>query len=368
MKTAIITGINGQDGSYLGEYLLDKGYTVVGIRRRSSTDNSERIKSFLHNKNFKLVEGDITDPHNVNSWLVDYKPEEFYNLAAQSHVGTSFKQPILTWRVDAEAVINILEGVKIYSPHTKFYQASTSEMFGSNYSERELTIAEKTGIQGLDSIPSYEKYQDEYTPLSPNSPYAIAKVAAHNAVSLYRRAYEIHASAGILFNHESERRGDQFVTRKITKWIGEYFNWRGEQNAWEKISPFFSKDNINIGDNSFPKLRLGNLDAYRDWGHAQDYVKAMWMMLQQDSPNDYVIATGQTYSVHEFLVEAFKCIGIDEYKNYIVQDPKFMRPSEVQYLKGDATKANTQLGWKPEIDFKELVHRMVDHDKKPKTN
>lgn len=347
MKTAIITGINGQDGSYLGEFLLDKGYTVVGIRRRSSTDNSERIKPFLRDRNFKLVEGDITDPHNVNSWLVDYKPEEFYNLAAQSHVGTSFKQPTLTWRVDAEAVVNILEGIKIYSPHTKFYQASTSEMFGSNYD---------IGAEG--------KFQNEDTPLSPNSPYAIAKVAAHNAVSLYRRAYEIHASAGILFNHESERRGDQFVTRKITKWIGQYFNWRAERNAWEKISPFFSKDHINIADNSFPKLRLGNLDAYRDWGHAQDYVEAMWLMLQKDAPSDYVIATGQTYSVHDFLVEAFRHIGIDEYKNYIVQDPNFMRPSDVEYLKGDAVKANVQLGWKPKIGFNELVKRMVDHDKK----
>ena len=369
-RTAIITGVNGQDGSYLAELLLDKGYHVVGIVRRSSVDNTERIVGIIKHPHFELVEGDITDATSVNSWLMKYKPEEFYNLAAQSHVGTSFKQPVLTWRVDAEAVINILEGIRNHSQDTKFYQASTSEMFGKNFSVPE-------GYSQDHVLPSdLYKWQDEDTPFSPQSPYGVAKVAAHYAVDMYREAYGLHASCGILFNHESERRGDEFVTRKITKWLGKYHKWvvhlEGNFDRNHVMSdganhrePYLETIVWDSGV-SFPKLRLGNLEAKRDWGHAEDYVKGMWLMLQQDTPDDYVLATGQAYSVEDFLVEAFKSVGIDDYKMYVVQDPKFMRPAEVDFLLGEADKAKTVLGWEPQVSFKELVTRMVNNDVKEK--
>ena len=325
-KIAIVTGATGQDGSYLSELLLDKGYTVVGLRRRSSSEKGlERIEHLLNNDNFKLVEADITDSGCVNSLISEYMPHEVYNLAAQSHVGTSFKQPSYTSQVNLQGPINFLEAIRLLSPSTKFYQASTSEMFGKNY-----------------EVFADTKYQKETTPFVPQSPYAVAKLAAHEMVRIYRDSYELFACCGILFNHESERRGENFVTRKITKWIGEFV--------------------ASGQDEDFPALRLGNLDAHRDWGHAQDYVDAMYLMLQQDEPEDYVIATSETHSVREFLTEAFNEIGISNLEPYVVIDPEFYRPCEVDWLLGHTGKARQQLGWRPKVSFPELVQRMVRSD------
>lgn len=367
-NVAMITGVTGQDGSYLAELLLNKGYEVIGIARRSSVDTTSRIKHLVSHPNFQIIEGDVTDPHNVNYWLNTYTPQEFYNLAAQSHVATSFNQPNLTWKVNAEGVINILEAIRHCSPHTRFYQASTSEMFGRNYSTRHNFNNEQEWLR-LDPKDRYINYQDENTPFAPQSPYAIAKAAAHHAVQLYRRAYNIHASCGILFNHESERRGEEFVTRKITKWIGEFKRWfDNTEGTFElgNIGPYENRSNDLIYDsvnNSFPKLRLGNLDAKRDWGHAEDYVEAMWLMLQQINPGDYVISTGETHTVREFLDLAFKQIGIEDWTNYIVIDPKFVRPAEVDFLLGDSSNARKKLGWEPKVGFETLVNRMVNNDK-----
>jgi GDPmannose 4,6-dehydratase len=326
---AIIFGITGQDGSYLAELLIEKGYEVVGITRRVSVPTLNRINHIL--PKIKIVEGDITDAFSVSNVIKEEEPDEIYNLAAQSHVGTSFKQPSLTWDVTAGGVLNILEAIR-YSGRKdaiKFYQASSSEMFGKNYNLRE----------GFAEI---IKFQDEKTPFAPQSPYAIAKLAAHHLVRNYRDSYGIFACSGILFNHESERRGEKFVTRKITKWIGEF---------------------VASGmDKEFPKLRLGNLDAKRDWGHAEDYVRGMWQMVQHKTPDDYVVATGETYSVREFLDIAFKHVGIDGWENLVVIDPEFYRPAEVDYLLGIPTKAKRVLKWEPHISFEKLVERMVDSD------
>jgi len=326
---AIIFGITGQDGSYLAELLLEKGYEVVGITRRVSVPTLNRITHIL--PKIKIIEGDITDAFSVSNVIKEEAPDEIYNLAAQSHVGTSFKQPSLTWDVTAGGVLNILEAIR-YSGRKddiKFYQASSSEMFGKNYNLRE-------------GLAEMIKYQDEKTPFMPQSPYAIAKLAAHHLVRNYRDSYGIFACSGILFNHESERRGEKFVTRKITKWIGEF---------------------VASGmDTEFPALRLGNLDAKRDWGHAEDYVRGMWEMVQHETPNDYVVATGESHSVREFLDIAFRHIGIDDWDDFVVIDPEFYRPAEVDYLLGIPAKAKRVLGWKPEISFQKLVERMVDSD------
>ena len=325
-KVAIVTGVTGQDGSYLSELLLDKGYTVVGLRRRSSSEKGlERIEHLLNNDNFKLIEADITDSGCVNNLIAEYMPHEVYNLAAQSHVGTSFKQPSYTSQVNLQGPINFLEAIRLLSPSTKFYQASTSEMFGKNY-----------------EVFADTKYQKETTPFVPQSPYAVAKLAAHEMVRIYRDSYGLFACCGILFNHESERRGENFVTRKITKWIGEFV--------------------ASGQDEDFPALRLGNLEAHRDWGHAQDYVDAMYLMLQQDEPEDYVIATSETHSVREFLTEAFNEIGISNFEPHVVIDPEFYRPCEVDWLLGHTGKARQQLGWRPKVSFPELVQRMVRSD------
>lgn len=331
MKKALIFGITGQDGSYLSELLLEKGYEVTGITRRVSVPTLERISHIL--PKIKIVEGDITDAFSVSNVIKEENPDEIYNLAAQSHVGTSFKQPSLTWDVTAGGVLNILEAIR-YSGRKdaiKFYQASSSEMFGKNYNLRE-------------GLADMIKYQDEKTPFAPQSPYAIAKLAAHHLVRNYRDSYGIFACSGILFNHESERRGEKFVTRKITKWIGEF------------VASGMDKD--------FPALRLGNLDAKRDWGHAEDYVRGMWEMVQHETPNDYVVATGETHSVREFLDIAFKRIGIDDWDDFVVIDPEFYRPAEVDYLLGIPAKAKRVFGWEPRISFDQLVERMVDYDVK----
>jgi len=325
---AIVTGITGQDGSHLVDLLLSKGYEVVGVVRRTSTPSTERVKHLLKNPNFKLEEGDITDYSSIINILTKHSDvNEVYNLAAQSHVAVSFKQPGLTWDITGKGCLNILQAIVDLSLHekVKFYQASSSEMFGKNYDV----------IDG-------EKLQSENTRFLPQSPYAIAKCAAHEAVRLYREAYGLHASAGILFNHEGPRRGETFVTRKITKWIGEY---------------------IKSGkDPSFPKLRLGNLEAWRDWGYAGDYVEAMWLMLQQKNGDDYVVCTGETHTIREFLDAAFNYVGIDNWSDLVIQDPEFYRPAEVDYLRGDNTKARTVLGWQPDTSFNHLVEMMMQHD------
>tara|TARA_R100001377_G_scaffold44654_2_gene25493 strand:+ start:1680 stop:2684 length:1005 start_codon:yes stop_codon:yes gene_type:complete len=329
---ALIFGVSGQDGSYLAELLLEKGYEVTGVTRRVSVSTTERINHIL--PQITIAEGDITDGFSVNKLIAEYEPDEIYNLAAQSHVGTSFKQPSLTWDITAGGVLNILEAIR-YSPRKdeiRFYQASSSEMFGKNFDE------------GFSSkgISVDMKYQDEKTEFIPQSPYAIAKLAAHHLVRTYREGYGIHGSCGILFNHESERRGENFVTRKITKWIGEFVR--------------------SGGDPEFPNLRLGNLDAKRDWGHAEDYVNAMWLMLQKEEADDYVVATGETYSVRDFLDAAFSRVGIEDWSDLVVIDPKFYRPSEVDHLLGIPIKAERALGWGRKVSFNDLVHRMVDSD------
>lgn len=323
-QVAMVTGVTGQDGSYLAELLLSKGYQVIGLFRRTSSYHFEKLNHIIHNPNFQLEEFDLTDPAIVSATISRFQPHEFYNLAAQSHVATSFKQPSTTMEINCIGVINILEAVKNYSSATKFYQASTSEMFGRNFS---------TDQDG-------NKYQDEDTELLPQSPYGVSKLAAHRMVQLYREGYGLFACSGILFNHESPRRGENFVTRKITKYIGEVF--------W------------GIRSTKTP-LNLGNLSIHRDWGHAKDYVKAMWMMLQHDVSDDYVVSTGETRTVLDFLKASFELVDLD-YKKYVQIDPNLYRPVEVDYLRGQANKAKTILGWEPEISFEELVEDMVNSD------
>lgn len=325
MSRAIITGVTGQDGSHLSDLLLSKGYDVIGIVRRSSSDNTGRVAHLSNNNKFKLVEGDVTDISSlINIFKNNPQVDEVYNLAAQSHVATSFKQPAHTWDVTGKGCLNMLQALVDTELNAKFYQASSSEMFGSSFDR------DRNGV----------KYQNENTKLMPNSPYAIAKTAAHHAVRIYRDAYDIHASSGILFNHEGPRRGSNFVTQKIIHWIREF------------VKQYKSKD--------FPKLRLGNLDASRDWGYAGDYVEAMWLMLQQDKPDDYVICTGETHTIREFLEIAFKQIDIDNWEDWVVIDPEFYRPSEVPYLKGDCSKAIKKLGWRPKYNLEGLVRLMLD--------
>lgn len=322
MKKALISGITGQDGSYLAEHLLQNNYTVVGLHRRSSSNNFERLKHILSHPRFVLEEFDITDPSLVVLLIKNYQPDEFYNLAAQSHVGTSFKQPSTTFDINTTGVINILEAIRNYSSHARFYQASTSEMFGCSYS---------TDSDG-------NKFQDEDTKFLPQSPYAISKLASHRLTQVYREAYNLFSCSGILFNHESPRRGENFVTRKITKYIGRLLNKK-------------TKD----------KLKLGNLNAHRDWGHAKDYVIAMHLMLQNKQPTDYVIASGQTYSVLDFAQRAFSLVHLD-YKDHIQIDSDLLRPAEVEYLKGNPQKAHKELNWTPSISFDQMIHDMISHD------
>lgn len=343
---AMIFGVTGQTGSYLAELLLDKGYDVVGVSRRSSTDNTQRISSLLNNTNFELVEGDVTDCFSITNLIIKHSPTEIYNMAAQSHVATSFNQPALTWDITAGGCLNILEAIRNIDPDIKFYQASSSEMFGKNYN------------QSLDG----KKYQNEFTPFMPQSPYAIAKLAAHHLVRNYRDSYGIFACSGILFNHESPRRGEQFVTRKITKWLGEFVAWSSKLSSLTLDTDDEDVIFATYSGELFPKLRLGNLEARRDWGHAADYCRAIKMMMDHDTPDDYVIATGETHSIKEFLEEAFYHAGINDYRKYVTVDPKFFRPAEVDYLLGDCTKAKTVLGWEPQYSFNDLVFEMVNSD------
>lgn len=316
----LIFGARGQDGSYLADLLLSRGDMVFGAKRRSSSSSDWRLNNAKKNLKFHEVDCDITDFSSVYKTIIDYAPDRIYNLAAQSQVGTSFDQPFYTYDSIVVGTTNILEALRISKIESKLYQASTSEMFGKNYDE----------VDG-------EKFQDENTHFVPQSPYGIAKLAAHEMVRLYREAYGIWACSGILFNHCSPRRGEYFVSRKITKWIGETV----------------------MGQRSDP-ISLGNLLAYRDWGHAQDYVEAMTLMLDRESPKDYVIGTGETYTVYDFWCLACLFGGVDREK--IVVDETLKRPAEVDYLRARPTLANTELGWKPKITFKKLVKEMVNAD------
>lgn len=312
-KKALITGITGQDGSYLAELLLSKGYEVYGMVRRASVERFDRIEHVKENLN--LVQGDLTDQSSLDEAVKSIQPDEVYNLAAQSFVPTSWNQPTLTGEVTGIGTTRLLEAVRKHKPDARFYQASSSEMFGK-----------------VREIP-----QGELTPFHPRSPYGVAKVYAHFITVNYRESYNIFACSGILFNHESPRRGLEFVTRKITYEVAK----------------------IKLGISN--ELRLGNLDAKRDWGYAGDYVEAMWLMLQQPEPDDYVIATGEAHSVQEFAEIAFGCAGLD-WKKHVVIDPKFIRPAEVDFLIGDPKKAKEKLGWRPKVNFPELVRMMVEED------
>ena len=318
-KVAVITGVNGQDGSYLADMLLHKGYDVIGLKRRTSTINTSRIDHLYDHPLFKLHHYDLTDGSSVFHILEKYKPDEFYNLAAQSHVAVSFEIPEYTSSGIAEGTLKILEGIRTISPNTRFYQASSSEMFGDNTDHNDMN--------GF----------NEYSRMLPVSPYAVAKLHAHHMTRTYRTAYGLHASSGILFNHESPRRGETFVTRKIT----------------------IAAARIKLGLQD--ELRLGNLDAKRDWGYAGDYVKAMWLMLQQPHADDYVIATQETYTVREFLDVVFAEARLD-CKRYVVIDPQYFRPNEVPFLLGDPSKAKRLLGWQPEVNMKLLARLMYKSD------
>ncbi len=313
MKRALITGITGQDGSYLAELLLEKGYEVYGIVRRASTEKFERIAHLMDA--VEIVSGDLLDQNSLFHALDTIRPAEVYNLAAQSFVPTSWNQPLLTGEITALGVTRMLEAIKMVDRSIRFYQASSSEMFGK-----------------VMEVPQSEK-----TPFYPRSPYGVAKVYGHWITVNYRESYDIFACSGILFNHESPRRGMEFVTRKITHTAAK----------------------IKLGLAS--ELRLGNLKSKRDWGFAGDYVKAMWLMLQQPEPDNYVVATGETHAVEEAVEIAFSHVGLD-WKKFVKTDPKFFRPAEVDLLVGDATRARSKLGWKPEVDFKSLITMMVDHD------
>jgi GDPmannose 4,6-dehydratase len=315
MKTALITGITGQDGSYLAELLLEKGYRVCGLVRRSSTVTFERIHHIQDR--LELLSGDLTDQNSLFYALEESRPDEVYNLAAQSFVQTSWTQPVLTGDVTGLGVTRMLEAIRIFDRERRirFYQASSSEMFGK-----------------VQAVP-----QDEDTPFYPRSPYGVAKVYGHWATVNYRESYGMFATSGILFNHESPRRGLEFVTRKVTDGAAR----------------------IRLG--LARELRLGTMDAQRDWGFAGDYVRAMWLMLQRDEPGDYVVATGETHTVQKLVETAFEYVGLD-WREHVVQDPRFMRPAEVDLLVGDPARAKRDLGWEPEVGFEALVRMMVDED------
>ncbi len=313
-KKALITGITGQDGSYLAEFLLSMGYRVFGLTRRTSTPNYERIKHI--EDRLEIIPGDLLDQQSLTSAIQEARPDEIYNLAAQSFVATSWSQPVLTGEFTALGVTRMLEALRQVKPDAKFYQASSSEMFGK----------------------VKETPQNEKTPFHPRSPYGVAKVYGHWITINYRESYNLFTVSGILFNHESPRRGLEFVTRKISSGVAKIYLKQTDH------------------------ITLGNLEAKRDWGYAGDYVKAIWMMLQQDKPDDYVIATGENHSVSEFVEEAFKVIGIKNWRKYVKVSKELFRPAEVDFLVGDASKARRVLGWKPSVTFTELVKIMVEAD------
>ena len=313
MKKALITGINGQDGGYLAEFLLDKGYEVYGMERRSST--KVRVNCQHLEDKITFLNGDLTDQNSLVRCLRESNADEVYNLASQSFVGESWNTPEQTGDVTDLGALRMLEAIREYGKDVRFYQASTSEMFGR-----------------------MEHFADEDTVFYPRSPYGVAKLYAHWITVNYRESYDMFNCSGLLFNHESERRGIEFVTRKITDGV--------------------AKIHLGLQDT----IKLGNLDTKRDWGYAPDYVEAMWLMLQQDKPNDYVIATGEVHTLGDFLEVAFKHVGIDNWESYVEQDPRYMRPADVFYLAGNSDKAQKELGWKPRTSFNEMIYKMVDND------
>ena len=408
MRT-LIFGATGQTGSYLAEHLLPKNHEVIGVARRTSTPNTERLVNVLDYPKFKLVPGDITDFGSVLSLIGGCNPDWIINLAAQSHVGTSFGQACSSMDITAKGCVNILEAARQAAPAARIYQASSSEMFGKCISfcydvqgdgarydgvlppEGDSRWRNRFGFENMTPLNNEDGvYQDEETPFLPQSPYAIAKVAAHNFCLLYRKAYNMDIRTAIMFNHESERRGEEFVTRKITKWIGEYLAWKAKtihsnnvehdsgltfeegsehitpgkistMRSNPKKKPYGSYESWIFGP-KFPMLRLGNLDVSRDWGHALDYVKAMTLIMEAELASDWVVATGETHKIKEFLELAFKIAGIECWENFVVIDDKLKRPAEVPFLKGDSSRIREELRWKPEISFPKLVKQMVDHD------
>ena len=314
MKTALITGINGQDGSYLADFLLTKNYKIYGMERRTSRKN--RVNTEHLEDKITFINGDLADQNSLFRTIKESDPDEIYNLGAMSFVGESWNTPETTGNIDGLGVLRMLEAIREYGKPIKFYQASTSEMFGR------VT----------------ETPQIETTRFYPRSPYGVSKLYGHWITKNYRESYDMFACSGILFNHESERRGKEFVTRKITDGV--------------------ARIHLGLADH----IALGNLDAKRDWGYAPDYVEAMWMMLQHDVPDDYIIATGKSYSIKRFLTKAFSCIGIQDWERYVVEDSRFLRPAEVDVLIGDCSKARRILGWKPKVSFDEMVSRMVAND------
>ena len=315
MKKALITGVTGMDGSHLTDFLLEKNYKVYGMERRSSSKNRTNTKTFQNNSNFKFVNGDLSDQNSLLRVIRDCNPDEIYNLGAQSFVGESWHTPENTGNITGLGVLRMLEAIREYGQPIRFYQASTSEMFGK-----------MTGVA------------DEKTIFYPRSPYGVAKLYGHLITKNYRESYNMFNVSGILFNHESERRGVEFVSRKITDGVAR----------------------IHLGLDTH--ITLGNLDTHRDWGYSPDYISSMWMMLQQEKPEDFVISTGKTHSLREFIEIAFSQIGIKDWEKYIKQDIKFMRPAEVDYLKGNSTKAKDVLGWSPKTTFDEMIKKMVDKD------
>jgi len=316
MKRALITGINGMDGSHLADFLLEKGYKVYGMERHSSIKNRTNTKHLKNNENFEFITGDLTDSTSLLSVLSTSQPDEVYNLGSQSFVAESWNTPEQTSNVTGLGSLRILDAIRTLNMNTKFYQASTSELFGR----------------------MIENPATERTPFYPRSPYGVSKLYAHWITKNYRESYDMFNTCGILFNHESERRGHQFVTRKISDGVAK----------------------IHHGLQDF--ITLGNLEAKRDWGYAPDYVESMWLMLQQDKPDDFVIATGKTHTIRDFLDSAFDVIGIRNWEKYVKQDPRFMRPAEVDVLRGDASKAKYELGWTPKTDLQGLVKNMVESD------
>ena len=316
MKTALITGINGMDGSHLADFLLEKGYKVYGMERHSSIKNRTNTKHLENNENFEFITGDLTDSTSLLSVLSTAQPDEVYNLGSQSFVAESWNTPEQTSNVTGLGSLRMLDSIRTLNMNTKFYQASTSELFGR----------------------MIENPATERTPFYPRSPYGVSKLYAHWITKNYRESYDMFNTCGILFNHESERRGHQFVTRKISDGVAK----------------------IHHGLQDF--ITLGNLEAKRDWGYAPDYVESMWLMLQQDNPDDFVIATGKTHTIREFLDSAFDVVGITDWEKYVKQDPRFMRPAEVDVLRGDASKAKYELGWTPKTNLQGLVKNMVESD------
>jgi GDPmannose 4,6-dehydratase len=341
----LITGVTGQTGSYLTDLSLEMGYNVIGVHRRSSSRNFWRLARSINHHKFSLVEGDLTDSSFINNIVRKYQPIYIFNTAAQSHVGSSFNQPEYTFDVNTKGVLNLLEAVRNYSINSRFLQASTSEMFGNNYS-----------IDKNDN-----KIQNENTAFHPDSPYAISKLAAHNLVVLYRKAYNLHASCSISMNHESPRRSKEFVTRKITDWLYRFNEWREERPLCLLDCNDSRYIYCNDGGGFFPKLELGNIYSCRDWGYALDYCEAFFKIVEYNTPDDYVVATGHSYSVEDFLKKAFNIYNLN-YSDFIQIDSKLMRPVDVQYLRGDPSKIYNKLGWKATTNLDTLIQLMLDNE------